>query len=92
MSFRKGGAGKKRDANEKGIVKALEAVGAQVFRIGGRGLPDLLVYRGRRFYALEVKSAIGRLTPAQMHAPWLIVQSESDALRAIGVVVAAPPR
>ena len=36
MAFWKGGGGKRRDANEKAIVAALEAAGAQVWQISGR--------------------------------------------------------
>lgn len=45
----------KRDACEKGIVTALEAVGATVVRLSGKGYPDLLVgFRGATFL-LECK-------------------------------------
>lgn len=47
---------KRRDDNEPGIVKALEAIGAVVCRIDNFGVPDLLVgYRGRTIL-LEVKN------------------------------------
>lgn len=47
--------GKKRDACEKEIVKALEAAGATVSKLDGKGIPDLLVgYRGRT-YLMECK-------------------------------------
>lgn len=46
---------RKRDANEKDIVRALEAAGASVTRLGDPGVPDLLVgYQGATFL-LEVK-------------------------------------
>ncbi len=39
---------RRRDACEKEIVRALEAAGAVVSRLDGKGIPDLLVgYRGR---------------------------------------------
>lgn len=41
------GYGKRRDACEKAIVLALEAAGATVTKLDGRGVPDLLVgFRG----------------------------------------------
>jgi hypothetical protein len=47
--------GKKRDACEKEIVKALEKAGASVSKLDGTGIPDLLVgYRGRT-YLMECK-------------------------------------
>jgi hypothetical protein len=47
--------GKRRDANEKEIVLALEKVGAAVQRLDGDGLPDLLCgFRGQ-LYLIEVK-------------------------------------
>lgn len=86
------GQARKRDANENGIVEALEAVGAKVLRVSGKGLPDLFVcYRGK-WKALEVKSATGRLTDAQAwhedYSVW-IVQSADEALKAIGCDVGA---
>ena len=42
------GYGKRRDACEANIVRALEAAGATVTKLDGKGVPDLLVgYRGR---------------------------------------------
>lgn len=42
------GYGKRRDDCEKNIVKALEAAGATVTKLDGKGVPDLLVgFRGR---------------------------------------------
>jgi hypothetical protein len=39
---------RRRDACERQIVKALEAAGASVTRLDGKGLPDLLIgWRGR---------------------------------------------
>lgn len=79
--MRRGGAKKRRDANEAAIVEALEAYGAHVWRISGAGLPDLLVLtRGGRFVPLEVKSAKGILTKEQQDVPWPIVRSVGDAL------------
>lgn len=72
----------RRDANEKGIVEALEAVGARVWRISGKGLPDLLVrYRGR-YEAAEVKTAKGKETVHQGAFP--IWRTVDEALQGIG--------
>lgn len=91
--FRRGGGGKKRDANEKGIVEALERHGAYVFRLSGTGVPDLLVCWRGRWTPLEVKSPEGRTTQAQrdvMHAGITIhrVQTVEDALMVIGAMPA----
>lgn len=49
----------RRDANEPGIVQALERCGALVCRINQRGLPDLLVGFRRQWFLLEVKLPLG---------------------------------
>ncbi len=42
------GYGKRRDACERDIVRALELAGATVTKLDGKGVPDLLVgFRGR---------------------------------------------
>lgn len=47
-----------RDASEPAIIKALRAVGASVWPISGKDVPDLLVgYKGLT-YLLEVKSRL----------------------------------
>ena len=84
--FRKGGAGKRRDAVEPAIIAALRAQGIVVWQISGRGLPDLLCWTGARWVPLEVKTgAKGRLSAvqAQQHAPWEIVRSVEEALHAV---------
>lgn len=54
-----------RDANEPEIVAALKAKGAIVWRINGKGVPDLLVgYKSVTILA-EVKTAKGKFKPAQ---------------------------
>lgn len=85
--MRRVGQARKRDANEKAIVEALEAYGAVVFRISGVGCPDLLtLYRGQ-WLPLEVKAAKGQLTEAQVSArttaPYPIVRSVDQALEAL---------
>jgi hypothetical protein len=78
---RRAGAGKRRDANEKAIVAALRAVGAEVWHLSGSGLPDILVrYRGA-LHAAEVKTRTGKLTPLQGDFP--VWRSPDEAIRAI---------
>ena len=83
MTFRRGGAGKRRDANEADIIDALRSVGCLVWQQQGRGIADLLVFRGGRFFAMEVKSAKGKRTDAQRDVPWPIVRDVDQALRVI---------
>ena len=82
--MRRGGAGKKRDANEASIIQALEAVGVKVWRVTGEGLPDLLCWFRGVWQPLEVKSAGGRLTEAQakrfLETPFPIVRDVDQAL------------
>ena len=79
----------RRDANEKDIVAALEAVGATVERLD---VIDLLCgFRGIN-YLLEVKTAAGALSKKQ--SDWImawnggiyIVRTVDEALRAIGAI------
>ena len=88
MVFRRGGAGKRRDAIEPAIIQALRAVGCEVYQINGNALPDLLVRRCRRWVPLGVKSGEkSRLTPSERENPpsWPLVRSVEDALREVGV-------
>ena len=79
------GQARKRDAIEKPIVEALEAVGAHVTRISGKGAPDLLVRHRGRLFAWEVKSEKGRRTAAQQETEWPLIRSVEEALHQIGV-------
>ena len=81
--FKRGGAGRRRDAAEKPIRDALDGIGAEHWQIGGTGLPDLLVRFRGRFYAGEVKSPGGTETVHQGAFP--IWRTPADVLRAIGV-------
>lgn len=79
------------DENQTTIVEALEAIGASVQSLGGKGVPDLLVgYRGEN-YLLEVKPGKKKLRPAQVdwHARWcgqaVVVRTIAEAFRAIGL-------
>ena len=58
--------GKRRDANEQGIVQALRAVGARVQRLNESGVPDLLVQFRGVLTLLEVKDVRdGHATPTR---------------------------
>jgi hypothetical protein len=74
------GQARKRDVNEKAIVRALRQIGAEVFPLSGRGIPDVLVR-----YAFEIKSATGKRTEAQVDTQWPVIRSVQEALAAVGV-------
>lgn len=74
----------RRDQNEPEVVQALEAVGAEVWKLSGRGLPDLLVRFRGVLYAGEVKSEKGRLRASQGAFP--VWRTADQALTAIGCV------
>lgn len=73
----------RRDANEAAIVDALRRVGAEVWRLSGKGLPDLLVRHRGRYEAAEIKTAKGKETAHQGSFP--IWRTVADALGAIGI-------
>ena len=83
--MRRVGQARKRDANERPIRKALEACGAHVTSVSGKGAPDLLVRFQGHLYGLEVKSVKGKQTEAQVETNWPIVRSVAEALAVIGV-------
>lgn len=85
MVFRRGGAGKKRDAIEPEIIAALRAIGCQTFQLAGTGLPDVLVRVGGsgRWVPLEIKSKGGRLTKAQGDLSWPVVRTVDEAIQAV---------
>jgi hypothetical protein len=74
----------KRDATEPAIVQALEAVGAEVWKVSGKGLPDLLVRFRGVLYAGEVKTEKGRLRASQGAFP--VWRTVDQALEAIGAM------
>jgi hypothetical protein len=74
----------RRDANEPAIVQALEAVGAEVWKLSGTGLPDLLVRFRGVLYAPEIKTRHGKLRASQGAFP--VWRTVDDALTAIGVL------
>lgn len=80
------GQARRRDVIEKPIVAGLQAVGADVTRISGKGAPDILVVFRGRHYGLEIKSATGSRTAAQEVSRWPIVRSMDEALKAIGAM------
>lgn len=76
----------RRDANEKGIVEALEAVGVRVWRVSGKGLPDLLTLHRGAWKPLGVKMPKGALTADERDGvPWPLVRTAGDAFEAIGI-------
>ena len=85
---------KKVDANQAQIVEALRAAGASVTDLSrfGHGVPDLLVGYNRKVYLLEVKSADGKLTPAEerWQNEWrgqsAVVRTVEQALYVIGAM------
>ncbi len=84
MTFRRGAAGKRRDANEKPIVDALRDLGCEIHYVSGLGLPDLLVRSPRgRWVPLEVKSEKGKMQPSQQAITWAVVRSVEDAIAAV---------
>lgn len=91
MTFRRGGAGKRRDANEPAIIEALKAVGCRVWQLHGLGCPDILAHREGRYYPLEVKSATGKRTEAQRDVPWPIVRSVDQAIRVVNGLCRSGP-
>jgi len=87
MSFRRGGAAKRRDALEPDLLAALHAAGVQTWQLHGTGLPDLLTLFRGRYLPLELKSGSGTLTAAQEGIPWPVVRSLDDASAALGISV-----
>ena len=90
---------KRRDENEGEIVRALEAIGANVTRLDTAGVPDLLVAWRSRTFLLEVKDPAQKryragkgggkqaLTPAQVK--WWGLPWEGDARQVVETVAEA---
>lgn len=82
------GQTRKRDAAEGPIRKALEAAGAIVIPISGKGAPDLFVVFRGQMWGAEVKTGKGSLTEAQKESGagrlWPIWRTPEEALKAIG--------
>jgi hypothetical protein len=83
MSRKQRAGGGKRDTAEKGIVDALEAAGARVWKLGGTGNPDLLVLFQGVYVPLEVKTGKGLRTANQTDIPWSLVRTIPEAMAAM---------
>ena len=87
---------KRVDANQKGIIRALKAVGCSVVHLSqGSGIPDLLVGWRQQSFLLEVKNPDGfnKVLDTQKEfardwrgPPPIVVRSSDDALKAIGAI------
>jgi hypothetical protein len=88
MTYLRGGARRRRDAIEPAIIEALRARGAQTWQVGGRGLPDLLVWYRNHPVVLELKSGHARLSAVQARAdaPWPVVRTVEEAVKAVEAV------
>lgn len=83
----------KRDTNEPEIIEAYSHIGATVYQLNEKGVPDLLVgFRGVT-YLVEVKYGYGKLTEPQEDfikvwngQPVLVVYNVDEALRGIGAI------
>jgi hypothetical protein len=84
--MRRGGAKKRRDANEPVIIQALRQAGADVWQLNDPGVGDLLVRFRGVLHCAEVKTGSGTLTKLQGQFP--IWRCPFDALVAIGAVTA----
>ena len=88
--MRRVGQVRRRDTAEKGIRKALEAAGATIVQASGKGAPDLFVFYRGQWWAAEVKTGKGSLTPAQQASGagrlWPIWRTVDDALEAVGLI------
>lgn len=79
----------KRDWMEEAIVRALEAIGIDVFRCNSAHLPDLLTHSRGTWLPIEVKGPSGKLTKGQaamyQRAKFPVVRSVAEALSLFGV-------
>ena len=78
---------RRRDGNEQAIVDTFKALGWSVMRVSAKGCCDLVCAKGNRAVFAEVKTATGKLTPAQVafHRTWngppiAIVRRPEDVL------------
>jgi len=77
----------RRDTAETPIVEAAERVGAECWRISGKGCPDLLIrYPPQRgpLFAGEVKTGKAKLRKTQ--GAFQVWRTPEDMLRAIGAM------
>lgn len=82
--FKRGGGGRRRDANEPALIDGWKAIGAEVWQVGGQGLPDVLVRFRGVLHAFEIKTAVGKLTEHQGDFP--VIRTMDEALRAVGAI------
>lgn len=88
------GQSRRRDANERAIVRALRQIGVTIIWLSAPGVPDLLAWTAREGYRLiEVKRPKGKLTTAQQQTralgvPFCVVTSVAEALALYGVASA----
>lgn len=96
MSYRRGGAGRRRDLAEPAIIEALRGAGWTVQQAHGDGVPDLVCqhpgvwsswsaergdYVPRPCYlCLEVKTGAGTRTASQARSLWPLVHTPAEAL------------
>jgi hypothetical protein len=83
---RRVGQARKRDALEPFVVEALRQIGVGVIQVSGPGAPDAFAWCPRKgWIALEIKSRLGDLTPAQVEShrkfPINVVRSVDEAVR-----------
>jgi hypothetical protein len=94
----------KPDAVTEGIAEALRFSGFYVVLLGGvgKGVPDLLVGKGKRTWLLEVKTPKKRAPPRLRESqedfrrlwpgcPVEVVTSPEEALRAVGIRLRSAP-
>lgn len=74
----------RRDANEGALVAGWRAIGAEVWRVSGPGLPDVLVRFRGRLHGFEIKTATGKLRESQGAFP--VIRDMEAGLKAIGAV------
>lgn len=85
----------KIDANHAAIVEAYRDLGCMVLSLAalGKGVPDLLVQRRGQFALVEVKTAKGKLEPAQeafrQQWPVRVVRSVEDVFQHVQAMRAA---
>ena len=83
----------KRDAIEKPIMDALQAIGATVHQLSDDSIPDLLVGFRDETFLLECKTGKGKLTAGQetFMDTWqggavYVVRSVPEALHCVGAI------
>ncbi len=82
MSYRRRAGGGRRDIAEKPITDALQAAGAEFWKLSGTGCPDILARYKGRYYVAEVKTGTAKETANQ--GAFDIWRTPEDALIGIG--------